>query len=110
MTPSTAIARERPAELGLDQPRLHALGMDRVRVLAGRVWTDHNLHDPGITILESISYALTELTYRALLPIEDLLAGSDSFASQSAARMLPSHPLTVLDYRRLMIDVAGVGN
>ena len=32
--------------------------------LSGRVWTDHNLHDPGITTLEILCYALTDLAYR----------------------------------------------
>lgn len=27
-------------------------------------WTTHNTHDPGITVLELLSYALTELQYR----------------------------------------------
>ena len=28
-------------------------------------WTAHNTHDPGITVLELLSYALTELHYRS---------------------------------------------
>jgi len=28
-------------------------------------WTTHNTHDPGITVLEVLSYALTELQYRS---------------------------------------------
>jgi hypothetical protein len=28
-------------------------------------WTDHDAHDPGITVLEVLHYALTELQYRA---------------------------------------------
>jgi hypothetical protein len=28
-------------------------------------WTTHNTHDPGITMLELLSYALTELQYRS---------------------------------------------
>ena len=28
-------------------------------------WTEHNTHDPGITVLELLSYALTELQYRS---------------------------------------------
>ena len=28
-------------------------------------WTAHNTHDPGITVLELLSYALTELQYRS---------------------------------------------
>ncbi len=28
-------------------------------------WTSHNTHDPGITVLELLSYALTDLQYRS---------------------------------------------
>lgn len=110
MTGTLTIAKARPAEIGLDQPQLYALGLDHVRKLARRVWTDHNVHDPGITTLELLSYALTDLTYRASLPIEDLLEGSSDFVPLSAARILPNQPLTILDYRKLMIDVEGVKN
>ena len=41
---------------------LFALGMEQIRALSGTVWTDHNLHDPGVTILELAAYALTDLT------------------------------------------------
>lgn len=27
-------------------------------------WTDHNAHDPGITVLQMLAYALTDLQYR----------------------------------------------
>ena len=29
-------------------------------------WTEHNMHDPGITVLEVLAYALTDLQYRTL--------------------------------------------
>ena len=110
MTPALSLAKARPTEIGLDQPTLYALGLDRIRALAGGTWTDHNVHDPGVTTLELLSYALTDLTYRASFPIEDLLATSDQFASISAAKMLPNQPLTILDYRKLIIDVPGIRN
>jgi len=28
-------------------------------------WTTHNTHDPGITVLELLAYALTDLQYRS---------------------------------------------
>ncbi len=106
-TGSYAIAKTRPADAGLDQQQLYTIGLDYVRQLAGHVWTDHNVHDPGITILELLTYALTDLTHRASQPDEDLLSGAAFF---SAAGILPNHPLTALDYRKLIIDVEGVKN
>jgi hypothetical protein len=107
---TTRLAKERPLELGLDQPALYARGLDRLRAVVGDSWTDHNVHDPGITILELAAYALTDLTYRASIPLPNLIKTGDAFGAWSAGKMLPNRPLTVLDYRKLMIDVPGVKN
>lgn len=36
------------------------------------IWTDHNTHDPGVTILEALVYALTELSLKVGLPVQDI--------------------------------------
>src|SRR5205823_6660446 len=84
--------------------------------LSRRLWTDHNTHDPGITALENATYALTDLAYRARFPMEDLLAtatdNAQSMAEQffTARQALPNRALTLADYRKLIIDLAGVKN
>jgi hypothetical protein len=103
---------ENPA---LDQGELFQRGLDLVRRLAGRSWTDHNIHDPGITMLEILAYALTDLGNRASLAIEDLLTGETDDAPLrtqffTAEDILPSSPLTELDYRKLLIDLPGIKN
>jgi hypothetical protein len=100
-------------EPGRDPRRLLELGLETIRRLAGGVWTDHNAHDPGITTLEVLCYALTDLTYRASFPIEDLVAtaapgGAAPFAT--ARELLPASPLTARDYRKLLTDLPGVKN
>ncbi|HYR09971.1 MAG TPA: hypothetical protein VEQ60_19510 [Longimicrobium sp.] len=100
----------------LDHLSLFALGLEQLRALSGRVWTDHNIHDPGITTLELLAYALTDLAYRASFPIADLLAAQTGNAEAmqaqffTARQILPSAPLTTADYRRLLIDVVGIKN
>ncbi len=100
----------------MDYKQLYALGIERIQELANKVWNDYNIHDPGINTLEILCYALTDLSYRANLPIEDLLATeSGDITDQyspffSAAKILPNRPLTVLDYRKLLIDIPGVKN
>ena len=32
---------------------------------SGEKWTDYNYHDPGITLLEQICYAITDLGYKS---------------------------------------------
>ena len=112
----TAVNKPQQAPLGLDQQPLLDLGMREVRAYARGLWTDHNVHDPGVTTLELLCYALTDLCYRACFPIEDLLAApaddKRNMAKQffRARQALPNAPLTELDYRKLLIDVEGVRN
>jgi hypothetical protein len=44
------------------QSLANAMAREMSRVVPD--WTTHNTHDPGITVLELLSYALTELQYR----------------------------------------------
>lgn len=47
-------------------------------------WTDHNAHDPGITVLEVLSYALTDLLLRQP-PSDRVLALARAVAEQATA-------------------------
>ena len=103
-----------PAE---DYRFLRTAGIEQINKLSGNIWTDYNLHDPGITILELLCYALTDLAYRTSIPINDLLTqkGNDSPDKESsfytAKEILTSHPITINDYRKYIIDeVPGVRN
>ncbi len=58
----------------LDFDKLRSEGIAYLGKLAGKIWTDHNVHDPGITILESLCYALLDPGYRTNLPVEDILS------------------------------------
>jgi hypothetical protein len=40
---------------------------------SGNIWTDYNYHDPGVTFMEQLCYAITDLAYRTQFPITDLL-------------------------------------
>jgi hypothetical protein len=106
-----------PKGRGLDYAELRTNALGFVQEMAGKIWTDYNEHDPGVTTLELLCYALTELSYRATLPIADILAGPDGNidtrrqALHNPRRILPSEPATINDYRRLLVDrVPGLGN
>jgi hypothetical protein len=85
-------------------------GLAVIQELAGDVWTDYNLHDPGVTILEQLCYGLTDLIYRTDFEIEDFLTGPDGeieFEGQCLylpEQILPSRPTTDRDYRQLILD------
>ena len=105
-----------PLEPALEQPQLYTAGLEEIRRLAGYVWTDHNVHDPGVTTLEVTAYAVTDVAFRATQPVEDLLATAadnpQNMARQfpSARTILPNRPVTIRDYRKLLIDLPGVRN
>ncbi len=92
---------------------LRQQGLKHIETLGHDLWTDYNAHDPGITILELFSYAITDLGYRTGFSIPDLISGK---AGQYAAPMftarniLTTHPVRVKDYRKLLIDIPGVQN
>ncbi len=96
-----------PAALNIDL--LKQQGIALLQSLAGQAWTNYNDSDPGVTILEQLCYALTELGYCADFPIEDVLTGADGtiryedqfFAAQD---ILTCSPITIDDYRRLVHD------
>lgn len=97
----------------MDYAFLRQEGIRHLERMAGRAWTDFNTHDPGITILEQLCYALTDLAYRSNYSIPDLLGGgdrSDHGSLYSAAEILTSHPVTLTDLRKLVLDVEGVKN
>ncbi|GMQ25621.1 hypothetical protein Aoki45_23030 [Algoriphagus sp. oki45] len=79
-----------------------------IQRLSGNIWTDYNAHDPGVTILEILCYAITDLSFRTQFPIQNLLADpSGSLSGQffQPSQILPSKALTLTDYRKLLMDV-----
>lgn len=99
-----------------DHAHLYSTALAHIRDLSHRIWTDYNTHDPGITVLEILSYAITDLGYRSGMPVEDLLASPEDNAANmraqfhTARQILPGRALTQLDYRKLLIDLPGVKN
>ncbi len=102
----------RPAE---DFYRLRREGIGFIEQMGSRLWTDYNLHDPGITMLEALAYAITDLAYRTGWDIEDLLAPAPGKvapdqAFYTARRILTINPWTPDDFRRLLLDLPQVRN
>ncbi|MFB6317231.1 hypothetical protein [Saccharicrinis sp. FJH54] len=109
---------QKPVSTGddLDYDFLRQKGLEYIESLAGQLWTDYNTHDPGITTLEMLCYAITDLGARIKMPLQNILAPqeltdqklSDQFFR--ASEILPSDPVSEADYRRLFIDIDGVKN
>ncbi|GGI52859.1 hypothetical protein [Oxalicibacterium solurbis] len=110
MTNAGTIARRQPDSDGLDFDALRATGIALLQQLCGETWTDYNLHDPGVTILEQLCYGLTDLAYRSGFEPQDYLTGPDGRIDYAAQGLympediLPVQPITENDYRKIIYD------
>jgi hypothetical protein len=104
------IERDKPREPAFDYEQLRREAIAHVQRLSGKIWTDYNLHDPGVTILEQLCYAITDLAYRTDFPIDEILADKKGdidpllHAFFSKGAIMSTSPITINDYRKLVID------
>ena len=77
MNEALSIKRRKSGQSDVSFDSLRSEAIKLIQQLSGKVWTDYNLHDPGITILEQLLYAITDLIYRTEFAIEDYLASED---------------------------------
>lgn len=106
------ISKARPLHKSMDYHFLREEGIRHIQQLAGSIWTDYNSHDPGITLLEILCYAITDLGYRTRMPVEDLLAGGGESNGHfhTIPGILPCNSVTLTDLRKLIIDTPGIRN
>ena len=106
--PQTLPSLKRQALPAGEDPRaLFNEGMTWLRQLSGAQWTDHNIHDPGVTTLEMLSLALAEQGLRShsdilawlTEPADPLTHAVPDVALQcfDPRVVLPNRPWTALD-------------
>lgn len=113
MEQATSISTAPPVLKSQDFSFLREEGMTLVRTIASETWTDHNLHDPGVTLLEAFCYAITEMGLRSGMDVRDLFSSDTSGYKQqfyTPAEILPAAPLTLTDFRKVLIDHTLVRN
>jgi hypothetical protein len=94
----------------MDFDELRKEAIQSTQRASGKKWTDYNLHDPGVTILEQFSFVLTDIAYRTNLGIEELLFHSNNERIAERNAFIPANeaftpgPLTIQDYRILFLD------
>ncbi len=108
-TPSIIRNKELPKTMDYQWLRKEAITM--TQQMSGDNWTDYNIHDPGVTVLEQFCYALTDIAYRTNLDIETLLfhEGKQEETTQNntlfpAEEVFPPSSVTLEDYRVLILD------
>ncbi|SKC66342.1 hypothetical protein [Ohtaekwangia koreensis] len=110
------LAKSNPLLPAEDYVSLRKQGFKHIEKAGSDHWTEYNNSDPGITILEAVSYAITDLGYRTGFEMKDLLAPEqltpDTWKEifYTARKILHNSPLTLNDYRKIIIDVKGVRN
>ena len=115
MDEQPTIPKERQLPAAQDYAALRSEGLGYIESLASSIWTDYNEHDPGITSMEALCYAITELGYRSSFDMKDLLTDNKGIIADkqvlfTAKKILTNNPLTINDYRKLLIDIQGVHN
>lgn len=110
MTANPIVPAEVRAQIHFET--LLAQALQRVDIHAGQVWTDTAEHDPGVTLLQALAYAISDLSYRHTLPLVDLLTpehkeGKDGVFPHTFGphRALTCSPITEDDYRRAILDL-----
>ncbi|WP_439412911.1 hypothetical protein [Enterobacter ludwigii] len=86
---------------------------EKVQELSGELWTDTGDHDPGITLLQAVTWNCSDLSYRASLPLNDLLTqkltqnGQDTLFPEEFGPegVLTCNTVTAEDYRRALLDL-----
>ena len=85
-------------------------GIELAQQFSGNIWTDFNLHDPGVTMLEQLCFAITDLSYRTEFSIEDMLADENGLISRKTnsfiktQQVLTTKPISIIDYRKYAMD------
>lgn len=111
MADSAIQSPEQPGEQEeLSFSALRRLGIKFAQRLAAEDWTDYNVHDPGVTLLEQICYGLTDLIHRTGFDVADHLTSPDgdidfeSLGLELPEHIFPCRPTTEMDYRRAILD------
>lgn len=109
-TPATSsISRSETYPLYKDYNALIEWGYELIARYSGAIWTNYNTSDPGITILQNLCYALTELGHKADLPVNDILtdkngdiAYDDHF--HTPQQIFPVNPVTANDFSKVILN------
>ena len=100
------MTQELPPPITFDPLRI--VGLEAAQAASGGIWTDYNVHDPGVTLLEQTCFALTEISYQFDHKVRDLLtddAGGLDFAGLALpppTEVLPALPVSQRDFEILL--------
>ncbi len=106
-----AIETDQAIDPDFDLIALREKGIQLIQQYSGTTWTDHNIHDPGITILEQICLAIADITFQTQQVI-DASSNASAFTNSpyfdiSLARN--TNPLiTFKDFTEKILEFDGI--
>ena len=107
MSKENALFPQVKEEIAFD--RLWPQVTETIATVSGKLWTDTADHDPGVTLLQAVTWNISDLSYRVSLPLNDLLTRQgepnlfpEEFGPQN---VLTCNAVTPGDYRRLLRDL-----
>ncbi|NOS94622.1 MAG: hypothetical protein HOP30_22145 [Cyclobacteriaceae bacterium] len=104
-----SIARAEQYPLYKDYAGMMDLAYKKIAGYSGELWTNYNDSDPGITILENLCYALTELGSKADTSLANILTGINDRIQyehhfHTPLEILPVNPVTINDFRKVILN------
>ena len=90
--------------------KLQLDGLKELQRLSGEVWTNYNIHDPGVTTSDIANNALSELNYKLGFDLIDYLVQElvrfepEDFGLFVPEKVYPTAPVTLKDYRKLLLS------
>lgn len=91
--------------MALDYEGLKKIGLSYIQNASKKTWTDLGAHDPGVTMLEQLCFALVDLGYRTSFDLKDIMADMPQGESLvSPESVLSCSPVTIDDYRKLILE------
>lgn len=107
MSKENALFPQVKEEIAFD--RLWPQVTETIATFSGKLWTDTADHDPGVTLLQAVTWNISDLSYRASLSLNDLLTQDGlttlfplEFGPQN---VLTCNTVTAEDYRRALRDL-----
>lgn len=101
----------------MDFNELKDTAIKHIQKIGHENWTDFNVHDPGVTILESLCFALKDLSYKTNFNVVDLLTKKGETSPRldstlySADNILSNIPIGIDEYRKEILEhVPGLRN
>lgn len=84
--------------------------LEEIQRLSGKIWTDFNSHDPGITTADIANFVLTEFDYKLGFNLHDYLTDEKScfipekYGMFLPEKVYPTAPVTLDDYQKLLLS------